>query len=106
MNLETLLERTYTLQNIIPSDHGGMAFISVDYKVKLSGSQNWGEWMGNFEGIGSGGGIVNFDVQRNSIQEFRAEYQTEAVIILKKGNQAFMQQPFKLFVSASIIIKN
>ena len=102
--INVLLARTYSLQNVIPSADGSLAIVSLDYEVDLSGSQKWGGWSGSFTGKGSGSGMMNFHIQRGSIQEFRAEYQTEAAFILKKGNQAIMKQPFRLAVSAALII--
>jgi hypothetical protein len=104
--INVLLARRYSLQNIILSAHGSLAIVSLDYEVDLSGSQKWGKWTGSFTGKGSGSGMMNFNIQRGSIQEFRAEYQTEAVFILKKGNQSMMQRPFRLVVSTALVIMN
>ena len=49
IDLEVSIERTYILQNVIPSIDGDVAFISIEYDVLLSGTKNLGEWMGRFE---------------------------------------------------------
>jgi hypothetical protein len=106
IDLEVLIETKYTLQNVIPSVEGDVAVISLDYEVRLSGSKNLGEWTGNFEGKGTGGGLLNFLLQRGCFQEFRADYQTEAALVIKKEREAFMEWPFHLSVFASAVLTN
>jgi hypothetical protein len=106
MELDVSIERQYILQNIIPSAQGEEAFISVDYEVMLSGSEEWGEWTASFEGRGEGGGWLNFQVQRSCIREFSAEYQTEASLVLRSEDKLFRKWPFHLKVSASLVMLN
>ncbi len=106
IELEVSIETKYTLQNVIPSVEGDVAIISMDYEVRLSGSKNLGEWTGNFEGTGTGGGFLNFLLQRSCFQEFRADYQTEATLVIKKEGEAFMEWPFHLSVFASAVNTN
>lgn len=106
IDLEVSIETKYTLQNVIPSVEGELAVISMDYEVRLSGSKNLGEWTGSFEGKGTGGGLLNFLIQRGCFQEFRADYQTEAALVIKKEGEAFMEWPFQLSVFASAVKMN
>lgn len=106
IELEVSIETKYSLQNIIPSVEGDMAVISMDYEVRLTGSKNLGEWTGTFEGTGTGGGLLNFLVQRGCIQEFRAHYQTEAALLIKKEEEASLEWPFYFSVFASAVMMN
>ncbi len=106
MSLDATIERHYVLQNILPSVEGDVAFITVDYEVSLSGSKEWGEWTASFEGKGTGEGFLNYHIRRSCIQAFNAEYQTEAALVLRTGDDVFRQWPFKMEVSASMQILN
>jgi hypothetical protein len=106
MDIDILIETTYVLQNVIPSAEGDVAVISMDYEVSLSGSKDLGEWTGSFEGKGVGGGLLNFLLQRRCFQEFQADYQTEASLVIKKEGEALTEWPFHLSVLASAIQTN
>lgn len=106
IDLEILIETKYTLQNVVPTVEGDVAVISMDYEVRLSGSKNLGEWTGNFVGKGTGGGLLNFLIQRGCFQEFRADYQTQAALVIKKEGEALMEWPFHLSVFASVVMTN
>jgi hypothetical protein len=106
IDLEVLIETKYALQNVIPSAEGDVAVISMDYEVRLSGSKEWDGWTASFEGIGTGGGLLNYQLQRSCIQQFSAEYQTEAALVLRSGDGMFRKWPFHLEVSASLLLLN
>ena len=106
IDLEVLIETKYVLQNVIPSAEGDVAVISMDYEVRLSGSKSLGEWTGSFEGKGVGGGLVNFLIQRGCFQEFKADYQTEGALVIKKEGKPLMKWPFHLSIFASAIMTN
>lgn len=106
LDLKVSVERNYVLQNVLPSAHGEVALISVESEVLLSGSRNWGELTGRFEGKGIGQGLFNFYVQRGFIQEFKAEYKTDASLILEKGGTTYREWPFHLAVSVSFLNLN
>jgi len=106
IDLEVSIETKYTLHNVIFSVEEEVAVISMDYEVRLSGSKNLGEWTGTFEGKGTGGGLLNFLLQRGCFQEFKADYQTEAALVIKKEGKAFMEWPFHLSVFASAVMTN
>jgi hypothetical protein len=106
IDLEVLIETKYALQNVIPSAEGDVAVISMDYEVRLSGSKNLGEWTSSFEGKGAGGGLLNFLIQRGCFQEFKADYQTKAALVIKKEGKPLMEWPFHLSIFASAILTN
>jgi hypothetical protein len=106
IDLEILIETKYALQNVIPSAQGDVAVISMDYEVRLSGSKSLGEWTSSFEGKGAGGGLLNFLIQRGCFQEFWADYQTKAALVIKKEGKPLMEWPFHLSIFASAIMTN
>jgi hypothetical protein len=106
MTLDVSIERNYVLQNILPSPTGELAVISLDYTVTLSGSKEWDGWTASFEGTGTGGGLLNYQLQRSCIQQFSAEYQTEAALVLRSGDGMFRKWPFHLEVSAYLLLLN
>lgn len=106
IDLEVLIETKYALQNVFPSTEGDVAIISIDYEVRLSGSKNLGELTGNFEGKGAGGGLLIFLIQWGCFQEFRADYQTEGALVIKKEGKPLMEWPFHLSIFASAIMTN
>jgi hypothetical protein len=106
LSLKISIERTYVLQNIIPSPNDEVALISVEYEVFLSGSRILGELTGSIEGKGSGQGFFNFYIRRGFIQEYKAEYQTGAELIIRKGESTYREWPFELAVSASLLNLN
>lgn len=103
MDLEVSIRRAYILQNIIASPYGDVALISVEYEVFLAGEKIMGEWTGSFKGKGTGAGLLNFYIQRNCIQDFKAEYQTEASFSIKKDDKSYQDWPFHLDVSVSFV---
>ena len=106
IDVEVFIETTYALQNVLPSAVGDVAVISMDYEVTLSGSKNLGEWSGSFEGKGTGGGLLNFLIQRGCFQEFEADHQTKAAFVIKKEGKTLTEWPFHLSVFASAILTN
>jgi hypothetical protein len=106
IDLEVLIETKYALQNVFPSAEGDVAVISLDYEVKLAGSKNLGEWIGSFEGKGSGGGLLTFSSRGGCFQGFKADYQTEAALVIKNMGEATIGWPFHLSVFTSAVKMN
>lgn len=106
IDVDVFIETTYTLQNVVPSASGDVAVISMNYEVALSGSKNLGELSGRFEGKGTGGGLLNFIIQRGCIQEFRADHQTTATFIVQKEEETLMEWPFHFSFLASAVLTN
>lgn len=104
--LEVLVETRYTLQNVVSSDAGDIAYILVDYDVGLSGSKSLGEWTGHFKGKGTGNGLLSFLIQRGCFQEFSGDYKTEAALVIKREEDSLLEVPFHLTVSASFVMVN
>jgi hypothetical protein len=104
IDLEVLLNRDYLLLSVMPAEDGEVAVISITYAVKLSGSENWGDWTGDVEGQGTGTGLLLYNIRRSCIQQLNMEYGTEAALIVRKKDQPVLKQPFRLSVTASFIL--
>ncbi|MGD9344769.1 MAG: hypothetical protein PVH84_02835 [Candidatus Aminicenantes bacterium] len=104
IDLDVILDRDYVLLNVQPAKNGDIAIISISYSVELSGSRNWEDWAGGFEGQGTGTGSFLFNIQRSCIQQFNVEYGTEATLVIRKKERPVLKQPFRLSVTASFMM--
>ena len=104
IDLDVLLNRDYVLLSIMPAADGDMAVISITYAVKLSGSKNWEDWTGGFEGQGAGTGSFLYNIRRSCIQQLNVEYETEAALTIRRKDQPILNQPFRLSVTASFTL--
>ena len=104
IDLDVLLNRDYVLLSIMPAADGDMAVISITYAVKLSGSKNWEDWTGGFEGQGAGTGSFLYNIRRSCIHQLNVEYGTEAALTIRRKDQPILKQPFHLSVTASFTL--
>ncbi|MFC2156261.1 hypothetical protein ACFLT9_00350 [Acidobacteriota bacterium] len=102
MDLEIEIERQYRLEQIIPSDAGDEAVISITYQVSLSGSKIWGNWSGAIEGQGQGEGTFLYSIKKSCIQNFSADYETAANLTIKNQEKILSKLPFHLTISVSL----
>jgi hypothetical protein len=103
LDLEVSTNREYVLLDVIPAEDGDVAAISITYTVKLSGSKNWEDWTGTFEGQGGGTGSLLFNIRRGCIRQFNVEYGTKGALVIRKKNESVQEYPFNLSIEASII---
>jgi len=106
IELEVLINRTYFLESILPTESGEMASVSIQYQVALSGEKKLAGLTGSLEGKGSGAGSMLYHMGKSCIKEFSADYKTEASLVVKRENKIFLEQPFNLTVSASLYLMN
>lgn len=104
IDLEVVLNRDYVLHSVMPTGDGDVAVISISYTVKLSGSQNWEDWTGGFEGQGAGRGSLQYNIRRSCIQQLDVEYGTEANLIIRRKDQPILKRPFRLSSTASLML--
>jgi hypothetical protein len=104
IDLDVLLNRNYVLLSVMPAGDGDVAVIAITYAVKLSGSKNWEDWTGGFEGRGTGRGSLLYNIRRSCIQQFNMEYGTEAALIISRKDQPILKQPFRLSATATFTL--
>ena len=102
MDLEVSIERLYRLENILPSQAGDEAVISIIYQVDLSGIKSWENWSGGIEGKGKGEGTLLYNIQKSCIQRFSADYETAATLTIKNRDKILLEHPFHLTISVSL----
>jgi hypothetical protein len=104
MNLVIELEIIYTLNALVPSLEGRLALISAAYTAKLSGERQVEDFLGSFEGRGTGSGSMNFQVEGGTFSEYRLDYSIEGAMIMRKAANKIVEWPFRLSSGASLLL--
>ena len=104
MNLIIELEITFTLNAVVPSPEGRLALITVAYTVGLSGERHIEEFLGSFEGRGTGSGSMNFQVDGGYFTEYRLDYVIDGAMAMRKAESKVVEWPFKLSAGASLLL--
>ena len=106
LDLQVNLAITYTLDDILPADDGRLALISAIYKVAVSGAKDLGDSQGVFEGEGAGSGSLQVHVDQGWFSEYRVDFKTDAVFVMKKGTTRLAEFPFSFSAFAEVILIN
>ena len=106
LDLQVNLAITYTLDDVLPADDGRLAIVSAVYKVTVSGTKDLGDTQGVFEGEGAGAGSLQVHVDKGWFSEYRIDYKTDAVFVMKKGKDRLAEFPFSFSAFAEIVLLN
>jgi hypothetical protein len=106
LDLQVNLAITYTLDDVLPADDGRLALISAVYKVAVSGAKDLGDSQGVFEGEGAGSGSLQVHVDQGWFSEYRVDFKTDAVFVMKKGTNRLAEFPFSFSAFAEVILIN
>lgn len=104
INLHVLIDETYFLDGVFLSSDGRIAYVSVNYHVRLTGSKSLGDAIGVFEGQGRGSGKLRIQIDGAYFTEFWIDHMTEGSFIIKNGNTEIFNWPFHLTVTAATIL--
>lgn len=104
IQLEVLLVTRYTLDNVINTQTGSEAAISVDYSVSLKGSKPVGKGNAVFEGKGKGTGYLHYLVNKGYFSEYRLDYEVDSTIKVKDASKVLMQVPVRVTANASLTL--
>lgn len=106
LDLQVNLAITYTLDDVLPADDGRLALVSAVYKVTVSGTKDLGDTQGVFEGEGAGAGSLQVHVDKGWFSEYRIDFKTDAVFVMKKGKDRLAEFPFSFSAFAEIVLLN
>jgi hypothetical protein len=106
MNLEVLLDIQYTLTGVYQTQAGQTANVSVDYRVKLSGSRGLEDSTAFIEGKGQGSGMLNFLLAKGYFTEYRLNYVIDASLQVRKADKVLLEWPLDLTVLAELNLMN
>jgi len=106
LDLQIDLVIDYTLDDVLTADDGRQAFVSAVYRVSVSGSKDLGETQGVFEGQGGGAGSLRFMLDKGWFSEYRLDFKTDAVFVVKKKAERLVEFPFSFSAFAEILLIN
>jgi len=106
LDLQINLVIDYTLDDVIPFDDGRQALVSAVYRVTVSGAKDLGDTQGVFEGQGGGAGSMRFSLDKGWFSEYRLDFKTDAVFVVKKGAERLLEFPFSFSAFAEILLLN
>jgi hypothetical protein len=104
MNLVIELEIIFTLNALVPSPEGRLALITAAYTATLSGERQIEEFLGSFEGRGTGSGSMNFQVDGGYFTEYRLDYVIDGAMVMRKAASKVVEWPLRLSASASLML--
>ncbi|MFZ2053041.1 MAG: hypothetical protein WAU81_02480, partial [Candidatus Aminicenantales bacterium] len=104
MNLVIDLEIIFTLNAVVPSLEGRLALITVVYTAGLSGERQIEDFLGSFEGLGTGSGSMNFQVDGGYFTEYRLDYVIDGAMVMRKAESKVAEWPFRLSAGASLLL--
>jgi len=104
-DIQVNLSITYTLDDILPADDGRLALISAAYKVGVSGVKDLdGDTKGVFEGEGAGAGSLQVHVDQGWFSEYRIDFKTDAMFVMKRGAERLAELPFSFSAFAEVVL--
>lgn len=104
LDLGVDLNIQYALGDILPGSDGRIALVSALYTVAVTGSRDLGDTVGVFEGGGTGTGFVHINVDGGWFTEYRLDFKTDAVFVMKKGAERLLEWPFTFSVFAEVVL--
>jgi len=104
MNLTIELEINFTLNSVVPSPNGRLAFITAAYTATLSGDRQVEDYRGSFEGSGTGTGSLNFQIDSGTFSEYRLDYVINGAMVMRKAESEVAQWPFQLTANAGLLL--
>jgi hypothetical protein len=104
MNLIIELEILFTLNAIVPSPEGRLALITAAYSAALSGERQVEDFLGAFEGRGTGSGSLSFLVDGGYFTEYRLDYVIDGAMVVRKAESKVAEWPFRLSAGASLLL--
>ena len=102
LDLQVDLSVVYTLDDVIPAGDGRLALVSAAYTVGISGAKDLGDAKGVFEGRGSGGGSLQFLVDKGWFSHYRIDFESDAAFVMKKGADRLAEFPFSFSAFAEV----
>jgi hypothetical protein len=102
MNLTINIEITFTLNDVVQTPEGRLAFIGANFAVDLSGERPVAEVEGAFTGNGKGTGFLYFLVDAGYFTEYRADYNVNGAMVMRKGETKLAEWPFTLTESTAL----
>jgi hypothetical protein len=104
MNLLIELEILFTLNSVVPSPEGPLALITATYTAVLSGERRVEDFLGTFEGRGTGTGSMNFQVDAGYFTDYRLDYVIVGAMVVRKAESKVVEWPLRLSAGVSLLL--